>query len=111
MGGGGAAHSVLTRRSMQNVLWKQFDAIVAEQARRAWDQRQHVLQLWPRIWEGGRPLTQVEQIVDGVGDVMLPHLDPFEQQAQMAADAEKILDSYKPKGGENAGNGPANPEM
>jgi hypothetical protein len=60
----------------------------------------HALQLWPRMWLGGRPLTQVEEIVAKTQreEIMGPWPDalpPEEQLKQMREDAQRILDSYE----------------
>jgi len=74
-----------------------FDSLLADHARHVESQRQHALMLWPRPWQGGRQLTQVEEVISSAGDLMMQPLNPFDQQQQMAADAEAILDSYKLK--------------
>ncbi len=94
---GAAGHSLRLRRRLKAELQAQIDMEtergLIDAARQ---QAQHALMLWPRAWEGGRPLTQVEEVVQsGQGWLGTP-LDPGEQQAQMQADTERLLASYEP---------------
>jgi hypothetical protein len=71
-------------------------------------QRQHVQMLWPRPWQGGRPFTQVEQIVQAGETWLGDPLDPEAQHAKMMADTQALLDSYRPPqpDDDSAGGGP-----
>lgn len=86
-----------------HTLWlrRRFDREVVAAARdlhrQAASQAQHALMLWPRSFEGGRPLTQAEQIITGN---RLPDMDPISPEQQhetMRAEAQRLLDSYKPR--------------
>jgi hypothetical protein len=72
--------------SREDLLNRQIDA-----------QRQHALQLWPRPWQGGRPLTQVEEIAEEGKGWLGDPLDPDVQLQQLKDDAQRLLDSYRPK--------------
>jgi hypothetical protein len=60
-------------------------------------QAAHALMLWPRAWEGGRPLTQVEELAEAGKTWLGEPLDPEEQHRQMAADAARLIGEYERK--------------
>jgi hypothetical protein len=68
--------------------------LVSELDRMIDDQRMHALQLWPRAWEGGRPLTQVEELAEAGKTWLGEPLDPEEQRRQMFADSARLLAEY-----------------
>jgi hypothetical protein len=62
------------------------------------DQCMHALQLWPRPWlPDSRPLTQAEQIIDQNRWFQGMPYPPEDQIQQMQADAQHLLDSYRPE--------------
>jgi hypothetical protein len=97
IGAGALGHSLRLRYRFDT----EVKAKALELQRQVTDQMMHGLQLWPRPWAGGgRILTQVEEIVtEPYGFKGLP-LPPEEQLKQMRADAQRLLDSYQPPGGE-----------
>jgi hypothetical protein len=92
-GSAGVWHSLWLRRYVDD----QVKVRAAELQRQVMDQYMHGLQLWPRPWLGNRPLTQVEEITrEPLGFPGMP-IPPDEQLEQMKADAQALLDSYKPR--------------
>ena len=95
-------------------MHRTFDGLLQRTAGELSAQRQHAAMLWPQntgqyVVGGQRRLSQVEEIISEIGDVMLhaSHLDPAWQQQQMRDDTQALLDSYKPPGGDDGSQPPA----
>jgi hypothetical protein len=93
LSGPATVHTLWLRRHVRNVITSrasQLDRMID-------DQRMHALQLWPRPWLGGRPLTQAEEIIDQNKVNMFPGMPypPEEQLQRMHDDADRLLRAYR----------------
>jgi len=92
-GAAGISHSLWLRRRFDD----EIKAEAARLQRQIMNQYMHGLQLWPRPWLGNRPMTQVEEVTSEPCGFKGKPIPPDEQLAQMQADAQALLDSYRMK--------------